>query len=219
MDGPSAEIGQTGSAKVSQELYDCRGVNARAIELLFKLCKERRDRFDCSVTVSCVEIHNDAPLDVLVEPSVYAQQKPLQIREDSQGRIVVPELSEHTVDSAESVLALLHSRAHVNCRRAATHHNEHSSRSHCCTFLTVKCRSILRPEDETTGRCVLVDLSGSERQAKSSAAPLHSVEQSRALASVQTEARYINRSLAALGDVLQAMQNKDKHIVRQANAD
>lgn len=53
----------------------------------------------------------------------------------------------------------------------------------------------------TVGRLSLVDLAGSERLSKSGAAGER-----------LTEAKHINKSLSALGDVLEALDRKSAHI-------
>jgi len=78
--------------------------------------------------------------------------------------------------------------------------NAHSSRSHMLVVVEVK--GFNKPANiEYVGKLYLVDLAGSERVKKSGA-------QGQAL----KEAQNINSSLAALGDVMQALQEKRKFI-------
>ena len=78
--------------------------------------------------------------------------------------------------------------------------NEHSSRSHlllCVSVAGVHAATGTR----TRGRLWLVDLAGSERVSKSGATGPR-----------LAEAKHINRSLSALGDVIAARANKRRHV-------
>jgi hypothetical protein len=81
--------------------------------------------------------------------------------------------------------------------------NEYSSRSHLVLFVHVDSQCTL-PNGEierTQGRLVLVDLAGSER-----------VSRSGVQGSALKEAAHINKSLAALGDVMAALRTKAPHV-------
>uniref|UniRef100_A0A3B3DJF4 Kinesin motor domain-containing protein n=1 Tax=Oryzias melastigma TaxID=30732 RepID=A0A3B3DJF4_ORYME len=81
-----------------------------------------------------------------------------------------------------------------------TQMNQHSSRSHALLCITVQ-GTDLATGSKTTGKLNLVDLAGSERVWKSGA------EGERL-----KEAQNINRSLLALGDVIQALRARQTHI-------
>jgi hypothetical protein len=86
-----------------------------------------------------------------------------------------------------------------NRATSSTNLNASSSRSHLITLVEV---TVEENEGTTVkGRLFLVDLAGSERVAKSDAK-----------GQVLKEAQHINKSLAALGDVMQALDQKQKHI-------
>ena len=78
--------------------------------------------------------------------------------------------------------------------------NEHSSRSHCMLSVYVDCKN-KSSDAHVKGKLHLVDLAGSERLSKS-----------KATGKRQTETRMINKSLSALGDVIQAQANKRGHV-------
>nr|XP_015212604.1 PREDICTED: kinesin-like protein KIFC3 [Lepisosteus oculatus] len=82
----------------------------------------------------------------------------------------------------------------------STKMNQHSSRSHALLTVTVTGTDLANGA-KTTGKLNLVDLAGSERVWKSGA------EGERL-----KEAQNINRSLLALGDVIQALRGKQTHI-------
>ncbi|XP_026549891.1 kinesin-like protein KIFC3, partial [Notechis scutatus] len=82
----------------------------------------------------------------------------------------------------------------------STHMNAHSSRSHALLTLTLT-GTELTSGTKVTGKLNLVDLAGSERVWKSGA-------QGERL----KEAQSINRSLLALGEVIQALRTKQAHV-------
>ena len=84
--------------------------------------------------------------------------------------------------------------------QACTNMNEHSSRSHM--MLTVYMQSTnLMTGTVTKGKLNLVDLAGSER-----------INKSGATGAALKEAQNINKSLSALGDVIQARGAKQNHV-------
>uniref|UniRef100_A0A3Q4I773 Kinesin motor domain-containing protein n=1 Tax=Neolamprologus brichardi TaxID=32507 RepID=A0A3Q4I773_NEOBR len=89
---------------------------------------------------------------------------------------------------------------HVNRATACTNLNEHSSRSHALLIITVSGFNTATG-NRTLGKLNLVDLAGSERIGKSGA------EGSRL-----REAQCINKSLSALGDVINALRSKHSHV-------
>jgi len=78
--------------------------------------------------------------------------------------------------------------------------NQASSRSHCIFTLAIEGRN-LSTDVITTSKLHLVDLAGSERIYKASVGD-------KAAASMRTEAKYINRSLSYLEQVIIALHDK-----------
>lgn len=76
--------------------------------------------------------------------------------------------------------------------------NEHSSRSHSIFMITVR-QENLETQKKLHGKLYLVDLAGSEKVAKTGAE-----------GSTLTEAMNINKSLSALGNVINALV--DNHV-------
>merc|ERR1712129_135727 len=105
----------------------------------------------------------------------------------------VPVTSDEDIHKLESI-------AQSNRSAAATDMNAHSSRSHM--LLVVYVSGINIPANiKYFGKLYLVDLAGSER-----------VKKSGAKGQALKEAQNINKSLSALGDVMQALQQKQKFI-------
>lgn len=108
-------------------------------------------------------------------------------------------LSCHDVGSLEVLLGLLDT---AKARRASGHHklNMHSSRSHMVECLAVTTRSTLEG-GESTARLTMVDLAGSERIKKTGSTGMTAVE-----------AKHINKTLSALGNVMEALAKKAAHV-------
>jgi len=122
----------------------------------------------------------------------------LDIRRSKDGTIEVPGLEKEVVSSLNDVMILL-KKGNENRATASTNLNEHSSRSHM--ILNVEVTSGIEGEPSNKGNLFLVDLAGSERVRKS------------AVAGQQLkEATHINKSLAALGNVMEALDRKASHV-------
>lgn len=112
------------------------------------------------------------------------------------------------VKSARELLAL--KKAGEKFRSTgATNMNKHSSRSHAIFIVTVETVSVLESGKPVVrvGSLYMVDLAGSERQAKT-----HSTGQR------FEEAKHINTSLTALGNVIAALTDKKKKHVRSCSS-
>ena len=84
--------------------------------------------------VSYLEIYNETIKDLVVTG------QPLALREASANRVVVPGLSEHSPQTAEEVITLIH-QASVNRSTNHTEANATSSRSHAVLSVNVKQRA------------------------------------------------------------------------------
>ncbi|KAJ8544298.1 hypothetical protein ON010_g11970 [Phytophthora cinnamomi] len=85
--------------------------------------------------------------------------------------------------------------------KAARAKNDRSTRAHTVVMIDIR-RTSKANGDADTGRLALVDLAGSERLSKTAETPAITVR----------ESQHINKSLAAVGDVLAALLAKEKHI-------
>ncbi|XP_046898598.1 kinesin-like protein KIFC3 isoform X4 [Hypomesus transpacificus] len=191
--------GQTGSGKTytMEGVVQDPGINQRALRLLFSEVTEKAPDWDYKITVSMVEIYNETLRNLLGEnPS---EKLDIKMNPDGSGQLYVPGLTEFIVQSPEDINKVFE-LGHMNRATACTNLNEHSSRSHALLIITVagfNCSTGHR----THGKLNLVDLAGSERIGKSGA------EGSRL-----REAQCINKSLSALGDVINALRSRHSHV-------
>lgn len=190
--------GQTGSGKTytMEGVPENPGINQRALQLLFTEVTEKTD-WDYKISVSMVEIYNEILRDLLGDnPS---EKLDIKMHPDGSGQLYVPGLTKFTVDSPQDINRVFE-LGHMNRATACTNLNEHSSRSHALLIITVSGYNGTT-NTHTQGKLNLVDLAGSERISKSGA------EGSRL-----REAQCINKSLSALGDVINALRSKHAHV-------
>ncbi|XP_060906490.1 kinesin-like protein KIFC3 [Labrus mixtus] len=190
--------GQTGSGKTytMEGSVENPGINQRALKQLFNVIEERKDMWSYNITVSSVEIYNEVLRDLL---SKDGEKLDIKINPDGTGQLHVPGLRVIEVKSFQHIKKIL-AQARRNRITFGTQMNQHSSRSHALLCITVQ-GTDLASGSKTTGKLNLVDLAGSERVWKSGA------EGERL-----KEAQNINRSLLALGDVIQALRARQTHI-------
>ncbi|WOL20692.1 kinesin-4 isoform X1 [Canna indica] len=193
--------GQTGSGKtftmsgpkeLTEEGY---GVNYRALNDLFQISKQRKDTFSYEIAVQMIEIYNEQVRDLLND----GPQKRLEIRNNSQKGIAVPDANLVPVSTTEEVIELMNI-GQKNRAVCSTAMNDRSSRSHSCLTIHVQARE-LTSGVVLRGSMHLVDLAGSER-----------VSKSEVTGDRLKEAAHINKSLAALGDVISALAQKNSHV-------
>lgn len=149
-----------------------------------------------------LEIYNDEVYDLLdlglsSSSTGIPRKKTLDIRLSAENTVEVPGLVKESVSTVTEVLNVL-DRGNSNRATASTNLNEHSSRSHM--VLQVEVTSGLG-EAMSTGTLYLVDLAGSER-----------VRKSEVEGKELKEAQHINKSLSALGNVMEALDRKASHV-------
>jgi kinesin family member C2/C3 len=123
----------------------------------------------------------------------------LDIQNTKESGANVPDALQVAVTCTQDVLDVMF-RGQANRATADTKMNERSSRSH--SVLTV----IVAGQNTVTNACSLgclhlIDLAGSER-----------IGRSEASGDRLEEAKYINKSLSAIGDVMSALASKSKHV-------
>ncbi|KAH9997258.1 kinesin heavy chain [Russula vinacea] len=191
--------GQTGSGKTftmmgadidSEEL---KGIIPRITEQIFQSIVESDAHLEYFVKVSYMEIYLERVRDLL-QP----QNDNLQVHEEKSKGVYVKNLTDYYVSSAREVYEIM--RQGGLLEPSLLDMNAESSRSHSIFLITISQRNT-ETGAQKTGNLYLVDLAGSEKVGKTGA-------------SGQTleEAKKINKSLSALGMVINALTEKAKHI-------
>lgn len=214
--GTILAYGQTGSGKTysmfgpsGQHPPDLQGLVPRAAQQVFAHMAAGFGTTENLGEGAGPELGSNAPV-YTVECNfleVYCEQmrdllKPgnnrLQVKELPQGGLCVDGLTHKVVNDTNEVLQVI--RTGLKQRAAAyTRLNQHSSRSHAIFTLHVWQRA---PDGtERHGKLTLVDLAGSEKVHKSGSA-----------GEMLEEAKKINSSLSALGNVIDALADQRPHV-------
>lgn len=193
--------GQTGAGKsytmMGSDIEDDtgKGIIPRIIEQIFASILTSPSNIEYTVRVSYMEIYMERIRDLLVP-----QNDNLPVHEEKSRGVYVKGLLEVYVSSVQEVYEVM--RRGGNARAvAATNMNQESSRSHSIFVVTITQKN-LESGSAKSGQLFLVDLAGSEKVGKTGA-------------SGQTleEAKKINKSLSALGMVINALTDgKSTHI-------
>lgn len=191
--------GQTGSGKTYTMLGKGRnrvGVVPRVAKDIFH--KIHQEGLIADVFVSGAEIYLEKVYDVL---SNDCKKNSLKIRHSTTQKMpFVEKLTLVKVESQKDLLELIQ-KSQMNRVSSSTRMNECSSRSHSVFTITLKIRKpsgdLLQPS------LVLVDLAGSEQSKKSGVLSNTILFQ---------EAKLINKSLSALGNVIKALSEKKNFI-------
>lgn len=193
--------GQTGAGKsytmmgTGIEDEEGRGVIPRIVEQIFASIMSSPGTIEYTVQVSYMEIYMERIRDLLMP-----QNDNLPVHEEKNRGVYVKGLLEIYVSSVQEVFEVM--RRGGNARAvAATNMNQESSRSHSIFVITIGQKNV-ETGSAKKGQLFLVDLAGSEKVGKTGA-------------SGQTleEAKKINKSLSALGMVINALTDgKSSHI-------
>ncbi|KAK4626844.1 Kinesin heavy chain [Fulvia fulva] len=193
--------GQTGSGKtftmMGADIADdsLKGIIPRIVEQIFSRIMTSDGSIEFTVKVSYMEIYMEKIRDLLVP-----QNDNLPVHEDKQRGVYVKGLGEFYVGSVEEVYHVLERGGQARAV-ASTNMNQESSRSHSIFVIEVTQKNV-ETGSARSGRLFLVDLAGSEKVGKTGA-------------SGQTleEAKKINKSLSALGMVINALSDgKSTHV-------
>ncbi|KAF8628366.1 hypothetical protein AX15_003901 [Amanita polypyramis BW_CC] len=192
--------GQTGSGKTFTMMGadidsdEFKGIIPRITEQIFQSIVESDPHLEYLVKVSYMEIYLERIRDLLAP-----QNDNLQVHEEKSRGVYVKNLSDYYVSSAREVYEIMRTGGAARVV-SSTNMNAESSRSHSIFLITIQQRNT-DTGAQKTGNLYLVDLAGSEKVGKTGA-------------SGQTleEAKKINKSLSALGMVINALTEKAKHI-------
>lgn len=190
--------GQTGSGK-TYTMSSPDGMIPRATHMIYETVSKLKEKsWTYTMEGSFVEVYNEELHDLLT-PAAESKRK-LEIRhDDSRKQTTVLNCKTVALDSPDTVEVMLR-QAQNNRSVAATKANERSSRSHSIFIL-----KLVGENSATNERCEgtlnLVDLAGSER-----------LKHSQAEGERMKETQNINKSLACLGDVIEALGRGSGHI-------
>ncbi|KAJ3042344.1 hypothetical protein HDV00_007478 [Rhizophlyctis rosea] len=192
--------GQTGSGKTHTMMGDVendelRGLTPRLVESIFSTIFNAPTNLEFTVRVSYMEIYMEKIRDLL-NPA----NDNLPVHEEKNRGVYVKGLLEVFVGSVAEVYDVMR-RGQSSRSVAYTNMNAESSRSHSIFVLTITQKN-LNDGSQRSGKLYLVDLAGSEKVGKTGA-------------SGQTleEAKKINKSLSALGMVINALTDgKSSHV-------
>uniref|UniRef100_A0A8C8CSL5 Kinesin-like protein n=1 Tax=Oncorhynchus tshawytscha TaxID=74940 RepID=A0A8C8CSL5_ONCTS len=145
-----------------------------------------------TMEVSYFEVYMDKIRDLLD-----VTKTNLAVHEDKNKIPYVKGCTERFVSSPDEVMDVI-DEGKNNRHVAVTNMNEHSSRSHSIFLINIK-QEHTETEQKLCGKLYLVDLAGSEKVSKTGAA-----------GAVLDEAKNINKSLSALGNVISALAEGTK---------
>uniref|UniRef100_A0A023EX60 Kinesin-like protein n=1 Tax=Aedes albopictus TaxID=7160 RepID=A0A023EX60_AEDAL len=169
-----------------------QGIIPRIVNDIFNHIYSMEVNLEFHIKVSYYEIYMDKIRDLLDVSKVN-----LSVHEDKNRVPYVKGATERFVSSPEDVFEVIE-EGKSNRHIAVTNMNEHSSRSHSVFLINVK-QENLENQKKLSGKLYLVDLAGSEKVSKTGAEGM-----------VLDEAKNINKSLSALGNVISALADGNK---------
>ncbi|XP_023172741.2 kinesin heavy chain [Drosophila hydei] len=169
-----------------------QGIIPRIVNDIFNHIYAMEENLEFHIKVSYYEIYMDKIRDLLDVSKVN-----LSVHEDKNRVPFVKGATERFVSSPEDVFEVIE-EGKSNRHIAVTNMNEHSSRSHSVFLINVK-QENLENQKKLSGKLYLVDLAGSEKVSKTGAE-----------GTVLDEAKNINKSLSALGNVISALADGNK---------
>uniref|UniRef100_A0A452HXH5 Kinesin-like protein n=1 Tax=Gopherus agassizii TaxID=38772 RepID=A0A452HXH5_9SAUR len=191
--------GQTSSGKthtMEGKLHDPQlmGIIPRIARDIFNHIYAMDENLEFHIKVSYFEIYLDKIRDLLD-----VTKTNLSVHEDKNRVPYVKGCTERFVSSPEEILDVI-DEGKSNRHVAVTNMNEHSSRSHSIFLINIK-QENMETEQKLSGKLYLVDLAGSEKVSKTGAE-----------GAVLDEAKNINKSLSALGNVISALAEGTSYV-------
>ncbi|XP_021898959.1 kinesin-like protein KIN-1 [Carica papaya] len=200
LNGTIITYGQTGAGKtysmegsgILEQDEKKKGLLPRVVDGLFECIKSSSETTKYTMKFSMVEIYMEKVRDLFD-----LSKDNIQIKESRTQGILLSGMTEISIlDPAEALQNL--SRGIANRAVGETQMNMASSRSHCVYIFVVQ-QELIRDKRVKNGKLILVDLAGSEK-----------VEKTGAEGKVLEEAKTINKSLSALGNVINALTSVGK---------
>merc|ERR1711871_1636944 len=193
-------MGQTGAGK-THTMYGTKeqpGIAPRTITEIFRKIKEEEKRYQFTLSGIMVELYNNQVADLL-DVREDKPVKEVKIRMDAKGVVTLENVTDRKVSSDADLTQLLED-GFAGRKVAQTAMNSASSRSHLIASVFIRSQN-RESGAESFGKITLVDLAGSERIKKSDVSGQQ-----------QKEAIEINKSLSALGDVIEALTKGEKQV-------
>eukprot|EP01062_Namystynia_karyoxenos_P013172 TRINITY_DN14745_c0_g2_i1.p1 TRINITY_DN14745_c0_g2~~TRINITY_DN14745_c0_g2_i1.p1 ORF type:complete len:1190 (+),score=353.65 TRINITY_DN14745_c0_g2_i1:156-3725(+) len=197
--------GQTGSGKTwTLSGTDAEpGLARRAMRELFDIKKRMEKHHTLEISCYMVELYNDALHDLLLPAN--AEPAKLAIKKDSRDMVCVVGSTELPATTYDELFAIFVAGLDNRTTRT-TRMNSASSRSHM--VFSIRIHTTHKQEQSTTlGKLSICDLAGSERLAKTELTDKQGI----------AEAKAINSSLTALGNVISALSKQERHIPYRDN--
>lgn len=196
--GPSLEE-EASEIIATQQNQNLRGLMQRSFEYIFqnieeqkKLIESKKDGSEMNFLIKCnyLEIYNEQIVDLLEPSSIN-----LHVREDIKKGVYVEGLMEEVVTNYKDIVLLIQ-RGAKNRHVGSTAMNRESSRSHSVLTTIIESKSMSNTGvwNMKTSRFHIIDLAGSERS-----------KNTNAMGERLKEAGMINKSLSALGNVINSL--------------
>ena len=198
--------GQTGSGKthtlVGESNGDNRGIIPRSMELIFQkkhhLAQDEEDPKSLNVKISVLEIYKEKLKDLLISNTCItssSKRSMIRLREHINGTIWVEGLTEYVVENVNDFMKLL--SLSLKRRVVGSHNmNQTSSRSHLIFIIHVGITRSNQASKSIASKIHIIDLAGSEMVRKTDATGARF-----------NEAKHINKSLSALGNVISTLSH------------
>uniref|UniRef100_A0A1A9WUC4 Kinesin motor domain-containing protein n=1 Tax=Glossina brevipalpis TaxID=37001 RepID=A0A1A9WUC4_9MUSC len=169
-----------------------QGIIPRAVNEIFDRIHNMEEHFEFRIKVSYYEIYMEKIYDLLDVSKVN-----LQIHENRNRKPYVKDVTERYVSSPQEVFDIIE-EGRSNRHVSVTNMNKCSSRSHSVFTINID-RTNLMDQRQLSATLYFLDLAGSEKVSKTGADGI-----------VLNEAKIINKSLSALGNVISALADEQQ---------
>jgi hypothetical protein len=186
--------GQTGAGKTftMSGTQTQPGLSPQMIDEIYRIVDKDMGRFSHRISTSMVELYRNDLVDLLQLSQFPQSSRRASMRTDKDGTVHFENVIEEEV-ADRAALAEVFEKGTFFRKTAATAMNSESSRSHLIQTIHIH-RMNRETGHSTAGKIVLVDLAGSER-----------LKKSLVTGDAMKDSIEINKSLTALGDVIEAL--------------